>query len=267
MPVRFGSSRRRGLMLTSLAAASVGVSMIVSAVSVEAACHAFTITASPTAVSEGREVVVTVHRDAAVNPSTVDVRTVDGSAKNGQDFAGGRRTVSFTTETAKSYPITVINDRAAEPTETFRVELVPGSGGGCTVNPNFTYGPPSTITIAANDQSSAVVSPSPPKARPRRSASARPSAAAAGTIASPRPIPSKAPTSLTPPAGGLLTPTSPPIPPTTEATPAPRDASSAAATPPGNGGPPTVVVVLAIVLSSLAVAGGLAYARRRRSVS
>lgn len=131
-----------------------------------AACHAFTISASPTTVTEGGTVTVTVKRDGALNPSSVDVRTTDGSARSGQDFTGGRKTMSFTTETAKSYTIAIINDTTPEAAETFGLELVAGSGSGCAINPNFSYGPPVTITIGASDQPAATSRPSSPPAPP-----------------------------------------------------------------------------------------------------
>ena len=153
---------QRFALLAILAAAG----MVVSVPPAFAACHAFTITATPTTVTEGGTVTVTVKRDGALNPSSVDVRTTDGSARSGQDFTGGRKTMSFTTETAKSYTIAIINDTTPEAAETFGVQLVTGSGSGCAINPNFSYGPPVTITIRASDQPAATSPPSSPPAPP-----------------------------------------------------------------------------------------------------
>lgn len=161
----------RRLQRLAVLATLVAAGMALSVPSAFAACHAFTISASPTTVTEGGTVTVTVKRDGALNPSSVDVRTTDGSARSGQDFAGGRKTISFTTETAKSYTIAIINDTTPEPAETFGVQLVAGSGSGCAINPNFSYGPPVTITIGASDQPGAPSPRSSPPAPPAPHAS------------------------------------------------------------------------------------------------
>jgi hypothetical protein len=178
---------RRSLVLVSL----VFAAMTVSVPAAFAACHAFTISASPTTVTPGGHVTVTVKRDGALNPSSVDVRTVDGSARSGQDYAGGRRTISFTTETEKSYTIATMKDSTPDAAETFRIELVPGSGSGCEINPNFTYGPPVTVTISASVHPSPTSSPrtSPaqptPHASPAPTGRVQPAATIAGATARP----------------------------------------------------------------------------------
>jgi hypothetical protein len=253
MSTRVPRSLRRGLVL----AAVTGISVLIPMTAAQAACQAFTVTASPTTAAEGGQVVVTVHRDAALNPSAVDVSTVDGSARSGQDFAGGRRTISFTTETEKSFPVAITNDSAPEPSETFQVALVRGSGSGCAIDPNFTYGPPVRITIRASDQSTPVVTPSASPARPT---------AAATTGGAPTPPPSPAAagpsagTSSRPASRGRAMPASPHAspkagPPTAGESPAPTKAVSYRR----NGSPPTAVLAPAILLISAALAGGVAY--------
>lgn len=172
-----------------------------------AACHAFTVSASPTTVNEGGRITVTVTRDANVNPSAVDVRTVDGSARSGADFAGGRRTISFTVENQRSYTIPTLNDTAREGAETFRIELVPDSGSGCTVQPNFTYGPPVTVTIRASDAPPATASPRTSPPPPTRRATAATTAPAES--ASPRPRLTTGPTATA--TGQSLATTAPPV--------------------------------------------------------
>lgn len=115
-----------------------------------AACHAFTVTATPDRIGEGGTVTVKVMRDAAVNPSQIDVSTVDESAQAGADYQELHRTVSFTNETQQTFSILIANDGTAEATETFRVEL--SNPSGCAVNSNFSVGPPARVTIDDDDQ-------------------------------------------------------------------------------------------------------------------
>lgn len=74
MPTGICPSLRRGLAVASLTAISVAVLMTVPMVSAHAACHAFTVTATPTTAAEGGNVVVTVHRDG--DPHRVRMFTV-----------------------------------------------------------------------------------------------------------------------------------------------------------------------------------------------
>src|SRR5688500_15192508 len=72
-----------------------------------AACHAFTIAVSPASVAEGGTVTVTVTRDAGVNPSNVDVSSINETAQAGSDYPAVQRTVSFTTETQQTFTVAV----------------------------------------------------------------------------------------------------------------------------------------------------------------
>jgi hypothetical protein len=254
MSPRVPRSLRRGLVL----AAVTGISVLVPMTAAQAACQAFTVTASPTTAAEGGQVLVTVHRDAALNPSAVDVSTVDGSAKSGQDFAGGRRTISFTTETQKSFPLPITNDRAAEPSETFQVALVRGSGSGCAIDPNFTYGPPVRITIQASDQSAPVATPSASPARPTATAPAN------GGVPTPPPTHPATPgpsagASSRPASRGRTMPDPQPSPTAGQPTPSESSAPTKAVSYRGKGSPPTAVLAPAILLISVALAGGVAY--------
>lgn len=129
--------------------ALVVVAAIAPARTASAACHSFTVTASPDRAGEGASVTVTVKRDAANNPSQIDVSTVDETARAGQDYTELRQTVSFTTDTQKTFSIPVTDDAASEADETFRVHL--SNPGGCAVNPNFAVGPDAKVTIDDND--------------------------------------------------------------------------------------------------------------------
>ena len=247
---------RRMLSLAVLA----GAAIVIPAPTALAACHAFMIDASPRTVAEGGKVTVTVGRDGNVSPSRVDARAVNGTARSGSDFTGGqRRTISFTNETSKTFTIPVVNDAAREGAETFRVELVTGSGDGCTVNPNFSYDPPVTVTIGANDQPAATRSPSP---RPRATS---PPAASGGTTqgTSPTPTAATSPTATIRPTAPPLATSQHPLNPLGEQTP---DSSGVVADSQVNddGGLTTGLLAVAAGLLAAVVIGAAAYLRRRR---
>lgn len=127
-----------------------------------AACHAFEIAVSPGSVAEGGTVTVTVTRDAGVNPSSIDVSSVNETAQAGSDFPAVQRTISFTTETQQTFTVAVTNDAAAEPAEAFRLHL--SNPRGCPVNPNFVVGADARVIIPAND--TAPTTPPPPSTAP-----------------------------------------------------------------------------------------------------
>lgn len=245
---------RRRLLLIAL----IGAALTAPLPAAQAACHAFTVSATPTTVDEGASITVTVSRDAAVNPSSVDVRTVDGTARSGQDFTGGRRTITFTSETSKSYSIPTIKDGTPEPAESFRVELVPGSGSGCAVNPSFTYGPPVTLTIRADQRPAASPVPTPRPPSPTRQPTAP---------ATRQPARSATPGSASPAAGPASTGAPSPTPAVaTPAASAPGDGTTPApAAPAGrSAGLRPGMAVAVLLLLAAAVAVGTALRRRRR---
>lgn len=114
-----------------------------------AACHSFTVSASPAMVKEGGKVTVTVQRDSGVNPSQVRVSSIDETATGGNDFEKVDRTVSFTAETSQSFTVAIIQDTVAEPAEVFRLHL--SDAAGCAVNPAFSLGPDFRVTIEDDD--------------------------------------------------------------------------------------------------------------------
>lgn len=122
-----------------------------------AACHAFTVAASPSTVTEGGAVTVTVERDANIGDSRVELSTIDESAVGGSDFAPIRQTINFTTETSRTVQLQTTDDNVAESAETLRLHL--SNPGGCAVNPNFQVGPDARVTIADNDAPAATNAP------------------------------------------------------------------------------------------------------------
>jgi hypothetical protein len=139
------SSLHRILAVAALAAAAV----VLTGSPAVAACHSFTVEVSPATVREGGEVTVTVRRDAAVDPSQIDVSTVDGTARARRDYTPLRRTVSFTTETEQTFTISTGDDSSDERAERFRVHL--SNPGGCAANPSFVVGPDAQVMIRDND--------------------------------------------------------------------------------------------------------------------
>lgn len=171
-----------------LVAVAVGGAVVMVAPAAQAACHAFTVSAEPAQVAEGGKVTVTVTRDAGVNPSQVDVSSVDVTAKGGEDYPAQKRTVSYTAETQQSFEIPVTDDAVSEGAETFRLHL--SNPGGCAVNSNFSVGPDATVTILASDASGTTTTPTaaptaPPTTRPPGSTTTADDTTTVPTSASP----------------------------------------------------------------------------------
>jgi hypothetical protein len=161
-----------------------GFLTVIGAPPASAACHAFTVKAAPETANEGQTVTVTVTRDAAVNPSSVDVSSIDGTAKGGQDFPVVKRTIEFTAETSQTFTIVITDDADTEPDESFKLHL--SNGAGCAINPDFHYGTDATVGIAANDAPNTTVPASPtsrPPASPTTTSRATPTTTAPGITA------------------------------------------------------------------------------------
>lgn len=221
-----------------------------------AACHAFTVKAAPARAAEGTSVTVTVSRDGAVNPSNVDVSSVDETATAGEDFTAVHRTISFTTDTEQSFAVPITDDAVSEGDETFRLHL--SNPGGCTINQNFVLGPDATVTIAANDTSATTApptssAPSPTSRAPSTVATAPSATAAAAPAAAGTSSTSEASASASTSAGNP-----------TSSTAVDREL---AASDQSDGGSSGGVAVAATVAAVVVVAAGLAawFVRRRRA--
>jgi cobalamin biosynthesis Mg chelatase CobN len=235
---------------TRLPLAAVGVVVVVAAIVLPAspalaACHAFTVTASPGTVDEGAPVTITVSRDAAVAPSNIDVETVDESATAGADYAGvTRRTIAFTNDTQQSLTVATIADAETEGPETFRVHL--SNPGGCAVNPNFSVGPDVRVTIA--DTTTTTEPPAPTTSEATTTA---PGAASESTTTATTVTTTISSTTATSTLGS--------------STGASGTSSAAVAKSGGSGGGSTAVVILAALI--VLAAGGAAFAIRRRQMA
>ena len=141
--------RRLGAAVSTLVVGLVGFGWTFAAPAANAACHAFTVKADPAQPTEGGTMTVTVSRDGAVNPSQVDVETVDGTAKAGEDYTALKKTVSFTTDLSQTFPVPTTDDKTVEGNETFKVHL--SNPAGCQINTNYSVGPDATVTIIDND--------------------------------------------------------------------------------------------------------------------
>jgi hypothetical protein len=146
----------RVLLTGSTLAVAVMVSMAGPA---DAACHHFSVSATPNPVAEGKVLTVTVSRDAGVAPSNIDLSSIDETAKAGRDYAALNRTVSFTNEVQQSFPVAVTSHATSEPARTFRLHL--SNPGGCAVNPNFVVDPDVRVTIQANGVSATTATTGP----------------------------------------------------------------------------------------------------------
>jgi hypothetical protein len=211
-----------------------------------AACHHFTVSASPNPVAEGSALTVTVSRDANLAPSHVDLSTIDETAKAGQDYQPLGRTVSFTNDTKQSFPVSIISHATSEPVRTFRLHL--SNPGGCAINPNFVLDPDVRVTIQANGVPATSAATAP-----------KPSATTAGTRAtSPRATSAAATTAPT------TTSTSSPEPTTTGSSTSSTSLAGQAQRATKHGGGSGGVAVALAALAALALAGGgfLLYRRR-----
>jgi hypothetical protein len=202
-----------------------------------AACHQFTVTASPTSVSQGGTVTVTVSRDNNLAASNVHVSTVDQTAQAPADYSKLDQNVSFTTEKLRTLHVAIARDSKSDPAETFRLHL--SKPGGCTPgHPPYALGPDVTVTITAHT----LATPKP----------------AVHTTATRRPV---VPTVSSTPSPSL-TPS-----PTAEVTASPETTSSPLAAPTGSKktGGRSAVAIAGIAVGAVAVisAVGLFFYRRR----
>jgi hypothetical protein len=206
-----------------------------------AACHSFTVsTSSP--VSEGNKVTVTVKRDNNFRPSSVQVRTVNGTALGGADYQPTITRVEFTNETVRTLQIATTEDNVHESDETFQIKLE--NAQGCEVNRNYQYGTPATVTVKDDDPG--VPGTTPPK-------TPAPTAAPTGTAHTASPSPT---TTATAKASKSPKPTS---------TPTGTPATAVAAPVEEDKGISPALAVIAIVAFGLAAAGAVLAARMRRA--
>ena len=186
-----GKRRRRGPRLrVALAggglvavAALLGLAPSLRPLTVLAACHHFTVRASPSTVTAGGTVTATVSRDAALAPSHVDVSSVDETAKAGEDYQAVTRTIQFQSDTSQSFPVQTLRDNEATPSETFRLHL--SNPGGCAVNPNFVLDPDVRVTIRAASTTTASASSTPASSTTSTASTASMTSSSAAPIAAP----------------------------------------------------------------------------------
>ncbi|MBL8329787.1 MAG: hypothetical protein JNJ71_13130 [Rubrivivax sp.] len=99
-------------------------------------------------VNEGAGVVnLSVTRSSGAGSSTVNFATASGTATSGADFTATSGQISFAAgETSKTIAVPILNDTAAESTETFTVTLSAPSGA--------TLGSPASATVSIIDNDS-----------------------------------------------------------------------------------------------------------------
>ncbi len=204
--------RTRQLVTVALLAAA---SVFIPGTTAHAACHFFSVSASPANPAEGSSIQVTVSRDDDEAPSHVDVKAIHGSTEAG-DFGSVDRTIAFQNGTSQSFNVAITNDAEMEQAESFDLRL--SNGGGCAPNPNIVYGDDFTVTIKASDQVIVVPSPTPTKSKPpsiapsptkSKTPSAAPTSAAPSESESPSPSESASPTDSPSPSDSASVDTSP----------------------------------------------------------
>ena len=229
---------RFGLVLSGIIAASV-----LPASPASAACHNAVFVGDPYTVGEAAgSVTIKVSNQAGAPPGgTVDYRTLNGTARAGQDYMEKSGTLNFPPGVEEvSFTIPITNDPTDEPNETFKVEL--RNPTGCFATGRLD--PPATVTITDND----------PKPQPAQT-SAPPRAS------SPKPKASTPSATRTPTATATPTPTTTPTP-----TPTPTDTETAQplAGPEDTGGGLSGGALAGIVAGALVVGGGAFLWVRRR---
>jgi hypothetical protein len=108
-------------------------------------------------VDEGSTALVEVVRSGdAAGPLSVAYRTVDGSALAGEDYAATSGTLAWPAgdTSGRTIAVPILDDQAAEETESFTVELLPGAPGD-TGSPRV-----AEVTVADDDEDT----PPPPPA-------------------------------------------------------------------------------------------------------
>lgn len=166
----------------------------------DAACHAFSVSALPSTVSEGSTVTVTVSRDGDVADSSVHVSTVDQTARAPGDYEALDQEVEFTSGTSQEYEIDIENDPTTEGEETFLVRLSDPSG--CAPNSNYQLGPAARVTIRASDPTPPPTEP--PPTPPPAVTTAPPSSPTPTPTPTPAPTETPAPTPTPSPTGFTL---------------------------------------------------------------
>jgi len=92
-------------------------------------------------VAEGEEATFTIHLSSAYDKNvTVDVKTIEGSAKEGKDFVPVDKTVTFLPgETEKQIKVYIINDDIPDSIERFYVEISNPSNAILATEYNYLY--------------------------------------------------------------------------------------------------------------------------------
>jgi hypothetical protein len=170
----------------------LGMAMFVGRPASGAPCDFFTLEPSTDSVREGNRVTLTVKRKGAEKPSSVRVRTQNGSADAPEDFAELDERVEFrTNETSETVSISTKQDDVHEGLESFTVEL--SDGEKCYEDSQVIHGAPSRVQIRDDDPIAAsTATPSAgPTDEPEETETPEPSAT---PTEEPSPTPSETPT-------------------------------------------------------------------------
>jgi hypothetical protein len=226
----------------------LGGLMVLNSVPALAACHHFSVTAIPPSVAEGAKVLVTVSRDGNAAPSSIDLSTVDETAKAGTDYVAIHQTVAFTSEVQKQFTLSTIDDHLTESSQTFRLHL--SNPAGC-FGSGYVVDPDVRVTITDHDATPT------PKKSPTATATATATAKPKVAPASPTPTPSAKPSPRT---SKTVKPSAPA---TTSPSQSPsRVVAAGSSSSSGIGGALAWAAVALVVV----IAGGTFVLRRRRTI-
>lgn len=242
---------RRHVSARILMTAGACLAAVIPAHVALAACHYFAISPQERPANEGHgpvNLIVTRFGEGA--PSSVRVRTSNGTAVAGQDYQPFDQRVRFEDGTRQTIEIVIINDEAVEGEERFKVTLSEGSG--CNGTPSD-HGPPATVIIQDDD-------PSPPPPQFQGPGSAWEKLHPSPPPPSPRVSPSPSPS---PPPTVEVSPTPSEVPDVVESS-EPTQTVAAAADNEEKGPSSMVPIVVAIALVVAGGAGaGIWWLRRR----
>lgn len=167
---------------------------LLPAVPASAACHIASFEGDPYSAAEAAgTVTITVSNNGGAGVGSIDYKTVDKSAKAGQDYVSKSGTLAFAPgDGEQSFDVTIINDSKNEKAETFQVELSNPQGCFTTIEEKT-----ATVTITDDDKKTETPTPTPTStATPTKSSTPKPKPPAT----SPSPSPSGSPTTPSPSA-------------------------------------------------------------------
>ena len=185
-------------MLSRRSWAVVALGLLIGALPIQravAACHVASFVGDPYSVDEGdAKVTITVSNNGGAGSGTIDYKTVNGTAKAGQDYKATQGTLSYSEGTGvMSFDVTIEDDNKNEQNETFRVQLSNPQGCFNTIQED-------SATVTIEDDDALITLPTPtPTPTPTQTATKKPKPKPATASATPSPSTSATPSASTTP--------------------------------------------------------------------